>query len=306
MPGLIVFLLLGLLIAWAGGVLAVHRVLTNPPRRTYASAVARGRAGDPGELSPARAFEQWTLSSRGLSLPVWDMPGDNPAGPIIIMSHGWGDSRIGALQRLGLVLPSASRVIAWDMAGHGDAPGHSTLGTHEVTDLLALVDRLRDAERPLILLGWSLGAGVSIAAAAAGVDPTAPARVVGVIAEAPYRLARTPAWRMLGVMKWPRLGLLAPAIWLASLRAPELRRPDAFDRAALARRLKCPILVLHGERDEICPVEDGSAIASAGAQADPRSRMEAFPEAFHNDLWQNERRLAQGEAAVRVFVASVA
>lgn len=303
MPPLLTILLLGLALCWAGGVIAVRRVLTRPPRRTYASAVARGRAGDPGELDPPRRFESWHLDASTARLPVWDLSGDDPDGPVVIMSHGWGDSRIGALQRLPLVLRGARRVVAWDMPGHGDAPGPSHLGTTEVDDLLRLVERVAASESPgqargIVLLGWSLGAGVSIAAAARA--PGGP--IEGVIAEAPYRLPSTPASRMLRVMRWPEFGMLGTALWLASWQAPALRRPRDFDRARLASQVPCPLLVLHGEQDEICPIADGRAIASAA----PRGAIECFAGATHNDLWQNEHRLARGEAAVRVFLSKKA
>jgi pimeloyl-ACP methyl ester carboxylesterase len=299
--GLLIILALGLLLAWLGAVLAVHRVLTRPPRRTYASAVARSRPGDPGEMAPPRRFESWTLDTRGLALPVWDIAGDNPAGPIVVASHGWGDSRIGVLQRLPLLAPSARRIIAWDMPGHGDAPGRSSLGTHEVADLTALVERAAasepEADRRVVLYGWSLGAEVSIAAAAAvSGEHGARAAIRGVIAEAPYRVPVTPAASMIRVMRWPALGALRTALWLASLGAPGLRRPGAFDRAAHAAKLSCPLLVLHGEADEICPVRDGRAIGAAGT-------VVAFPGAGHNDLWQSENRLAEGEAAIGAFVS---
>lgn len=308
--GLTLFLLLCLLLAWLGGVVTVHRVLTRPPRRTYASAVARNRPGDPSELNPSRLFQSWTFTTRGLTLPVWEIPADNPAGPIAILSHGWGDSRLGSLQRLPLLLPHCSRLITWDMPGHGEAPGACSLGAHEVADLLALITHLRP-QTPVLLYGWSLGAGVSIAAAATSPDVPErsdpnppPLPVLAVIAEAPYRLPRTPAHNMLGALKWPRTGLLAPALLLASWRAPMLRRPRAFDRAALAAALPCPLLVLHPQLDEICPLADGQAIAHAAAH-NPVSRITVLPDAYHNDLWQSQGRLAQGAAAIGAFLTQM-
>src|SRR5438045_2944805 len=95
--GLLVLLGVGLLIAIIAMTLYTIRVLTHPPPRTYASALARNRPGDPGELDPGpngkRKWTSWTLRWRGLDLPVWDIEGDKPDGPVFILSHGWGDSR---------------------------------------------------------------------------------------------------------------------------------------------------------------------------------------------------------------------
>src|SRR6185436_18337241 len=89
--GLAVLLLIGLVIAFALLTGYTIRVLTHPPRRTYASALARGRPGDPGELDPGprgkRQWGPWWLQARGYNLPVWDIEGDKPDGPTFILSH---------------------------------------------------------------------------------------------------------------------------------------------------------------------------------------------------------------------------
>src|SRR5512144_1917979 len=101
--GLAVLLLVGLVIALLAMTVYTIYLLTHPPRRTYASALARGRPGDPGELDPGprgkRPSSSWSVQHGGLDLPVWDIEGDRPDGPIMILSHGWGDSRIGGLTR---------------------------------------------------------------------------------------------------------------------------------------------------------------------------------------------------------------
>src|SRR5438067_981099 len=103
LTGLSVLLGVGLLIAITAATLYTIYLLTPPPRRTYASALARGRPGDPGELDLGprgkRPWSAWNFQWQGLDLPVWDIEGDKPDGPVFILSHGWGDSRIGGLTR---------------------------------------------------------------------------------------------------------------------------------------------------------------------------------------------------------------
>jgi pimeloyl-ACP methyl ester carboxylesterase len=172
--GLVAFAVACLALLFAGVTIATMRLLTRPPRRTYATALASGRPGDPSELpAPSSqpnhiwAWKKWTLHTLGLDLPVWEIEGLHASGPTIILTHGWGDSRIGALARISSLAPIASRLIAWDMPGHGDAPGTCSLGTNEVDALSNLIERLTaGTHAPIILLGWSLGAGVSIASAA--------------------------------------------------------------------------------------------------------------------------------------------
>ena len=293
MIGLLTLLLTGLALLWLLGVAFVVWMLTHPPRRTYATAVARGVPGDPSEMaSGSRAFEAWAFRGRGLEFPVWDVPGDKAGGPVVIMTSGWADSRVGGLVRLGCVLPSASRVILWDMPGHGEAPGICRLGVSEVDDLLALIEHLK-VKRP-VLFGWSLGAGVSIAAAARLGDS-----IGGVIAETPYRMARTPARNVMRLRGLPDGILIGPAFAVLRAMLGNGLSDESFDRATLAAKVTVPVLVAHGDADEVCPVEDGRAIAAAC-----EGEMIVVPGGKHNDLWTEPRNAAVISARIADFIAA--
>lgn len=70
----------------------------------------------------------------------------------------------------------------------------------------------------------------------------------------------------------------------ARLHYPYIPRalvPDAYPSIALVRHLRAPLLVLHGERDEIVPASHGEALFHA---APARKRMHVFPRVGHNDL----------------------
>ncbi len=283
MLGLVSLLLLGLIVGWAVVVIYTAWMLTHPPRRGYSYAVARGLPGDPGELRLPHAPEglraaSWPLrTADGLDLPVWDVPGADAAGPTIIITHGWGDSRVVMLQRLAALAPFASRLLIFDLRGHGEAPGACRLGTAEVDDLCRLIDAAGSS--PVVLYGFSLGAGVSIAAAA-----TLGPRVGAVIAEAPYRLAPTPARNMLELRGLPHRTTLVPALRLVRTFAAGSSLADTpFDRAAHAGRLHehTRLLVLVGDHDEICPPEEARAIAAAG-----RGELRVITGAAHTDLWR--------------------
>lgn len=313
--GLAILLLEGLGVCVVAAVGYAAWTLTHPPRRTYASAVARGRPGHPGELPRALgeaklAYESWTFRSRGRDLPVWDIPGGAPGGPAVIFSHGWGDSRIGGLTRLGEFLPLASRVVMWDMPGHGEAPGTCSLGTREVEDLLVLIERVSDPARGVVLVGWSLGAGVSICAAARANEKPAPGRgiphqkhgaVLGVVAEAPYRLPWTPARNVMRLRGLPwrwNIGAVF-AILGVVLRAGV--RWGKFDRAEHAARLGCPLLVLHGSEDSVCPVGDGREIAAAAVDG----VFVEVQKGQHVGLWTEAPAKDVCGAAVREFLGRV-
>jgi pimeloyl-ACP methyl ester carboxylesterase len=300
MTGLLTLLALGAALYWGVVVTHIARTLRRPPRRTYASAVARGLPGDPSELARPLEARHWSFAwgRRGLRLPVWDVPVDD-RGPVVILTHGWASSRIGALRRMEpLVDAGAGRLVAWDLPGHGEAPGASTLGIREPEALAALVDELRaqGEQRAIVLYGWSMGAGVSIAAAARGVDAAL------VIAEAPYRLAVTPAAAVLRERGVPPLGRLRPALALVALVAGADPLWRGFDRVLLALRTGCPVLVIHGSRDAICPLADGREIARAA----PRGRLVIVQGAGHRDLWSEPQAEVAGGAVREALEGLVA
>lgn len=298
---LAILLAIGLAIYAVVLVWATARSLTRPPRRSTAWALARSLPSDPGELPEPRAFTEWTFRSRGRELPVWDVVGDDAAGPVLVLTHGWADSRVVSLPRIAGLAPSASRVIAWDMPGHANAAGTCSLGLREVDDLLALVETIGETGRPLVLVGFSLGAGVSIEAGArCGSTGGTPAprtngpRIAAVIAEAPYRLAMTPARRVLASRNFPHTLNLPAAMALVGLRYGS-RFGARFDRAEHAKRLGVPLLVIHGVNDAVSPVEDGREIAAAVG------RFVEIPEAGHADIWIHPRTSERAAETVRTF-----
>ncbi|MBC7835299.1 MAG: hypothetical protein H7Y88_09400, partial [Phycisphaerales bacterium] len=100
---------------------------------------------------------------------------------------------------------------------------------------------------------------------------------------------------------------LRPAIMLASLFTPRGARlgfespGGAFDRCTHAARLRCPLLVLHGELDSVCPLDDGLLITASSRQ----SRLQVIPGAGHLDLWSNPAHAAICTAAVRDLLAGI-
>ncbi len=259
--------------------------LAKPPRRTFAVALAQGRPADPSQLPQARPFREFTFAFAGLQLHAWDVPGDDPSGPICVLTHGFGDSRLGGLSRVPALVPCCSRIVLWDMPGHGESPGSCAQGTHEVSALLALLGTLPE-ERKLVLFGWSLGAGVSIACGASWRQTPQGHRLAGIIAESPYRFARTPASNVLRSMGMPGGVWLRAALGLIALSPPKPPKPfamrdEVFDRARFAASLRgVPLLVLHGSDDHVSPIADGRAIAEAAG-----GTLIELPGGGHFGLW---------------------
>lgn len=308
--GLLVLLAAGLALFALAVVAFTAWTLTHPPRRTYSWAVVRNVPGDPSEVRlpdvPRIAFSSWTFRSRGRELVVWDIPGLDPGGPVAVVTHGWADSRVVALSRLPALLPHCRRIVMWDLPGHGDSPGICTLGTREVEDLERLLERV-GSDSPIVLYGASLGAGVSIVVAAAG---RTAAPIAGIIAEAPYRVPRVPAERVMALrgMPWQwnlPIAMAGLGLWLGH-GLSWARRGDAggFDRALHAAGLRVPLLVLHGTEDEVCPIQDGRSIAAAAPEG--RGQLVEVDGAAHNNLWTEDRFIPICAGATAEFLTASA
>lgn len=315
MTGLILLLVVGLALAIASAIALTEFLLTHPPRRTYATALSRGRPGDPGELrgvfqiegaTPVgawpREFEAWSFTHRGVTIPVWRVKGDDPNGPIAILTHGWGDSRIGALSRVAYVARHCRSCVMWDMPGHGDATGGTRLGAYEADFLAAVVRQAAPDEgsagdaAPLMLVGWSLGAGVSLVAAG---SVELKARVARVVIEAPYRFAHTPAGNVLRAKGLPTGWTLRAALGVVGLAWGMGAKWRGFDRALYAAKVACPVLVLHGDCDETCPVDDAREIAKAA----PNATLVVIPGGTHNGMWTDSKSLVHAVPALDAFMA---
>jgi len=255
--GLLVLMAVALLVlVWIGTAVLVY-TLVHPPRRTAGVAMARGEPTDPVEAG-APSYETHALvSADGSHLELWEIPGQAPGGPTLIMLHGWGDGRLGELLWLDVLRPIASRLILFDLRGHGECPpGRCGWGLVEIDDALAVIDwaRLRGKE-PVVLFGYSMGAAIAIGAAV-----RAASSVAAVIADSPYqsigravrgtmRIQRLPTWPVATLgLAWLR--------WRGALPADD-------DLTALASRLTVPLLVLHGSADGVTPLCDARQIAAA-------------------------------------------
>jgi pimeloyl-ACP methyl ester carboxylesterase len=295
--GLFILLGVGLAAGWVMLVAQTVISLTRPTRRTYGWAVARSLPGDPSELRlPGRPeneeikWSRWAFNSGGRELPVWDITGLDAAGPVAILTHGWGDSRTVMLGsgRIGAALPWVSRLIVWDMPGHGDAPGRCSLGLREPGALRALIERVADAGQPVVLWGFSLGARVSIHAAESN-----PA-VRAVIAEAPYLLPARPARNVLRLRGLPYRSNLPPALMLLGLTGARARELDAC-------ALRCPLLVIHGVDDAVSPIEDGRRLAAGATQG----RLVEISGGNHQTLWFAPETAGLASQALREFLSSL-
>ena len=268
----------GLLLYIAALTAVTLRMLRHPPRKTYGWAVARGVAGDPSELATPRRFERWTFSRAGLEFEVWDIAGDRPGGPVVVVTHGWGGSRVEMLSRVPAIVPASSRIILWDMPGCGETGGACTLGGREPADLLAL---LGVVDQPAVLLGHSFGAEVSLRAAV-----SAERLVRGLILEGPYRRGITPAKNILRAAGFPHRVNLPLAMAIIAMSNRERPRWKGGDLASIPIG-DTPVLTLHGSADRVCPPEEARSFPGEFVLVEG---------AGHNDVFGHEQAAEHARA----------
>jgi pimeloyl-ACP methyl ester carboxylesterase len=223
-------------------------------RDALAAAAARveevRHAGSP--RSPAELFA------------LFASPGEPASRPTLLFLHGkggaaseWEPDALRAL-RLGW------NVLLPDLRGHGASGGEFfTLGLLEREDVAALIETARERfgidPRRIAVHACSAGCSVALQLAASGsVEPRA------MWLESPFGQSREMAQHYLS----RATGIPAPLLWLATEwavgRAVErVRRElgatrgqgglERVDPVAAARRLRCPVALVHGANDRLVP-----------------------------------------------------
>ena len=195
----------------------------------------------------------------GLSLLAWYAPARDPDKPILVYLHG-NAGHIG--YRGGKVRPyldSGYGVLLVSWRGYGGNSGDPTeQGLYrDGRAALAFLDQAGVSPERIVLYGESLGSGVAVQLASE-------TRVGAIILESPYTTIPAVAARHYWYI---------PANYLVR---------DKFDSLSKIGGIETSLLILHGERDNVIPVEFGRELFAAARE--PKT-WRGFPEAGHNDLY---------------------
>ena len=275
--GMLTLFFVAFLLIVVTGTAALASYIARPPRKTYAVALARRLPTDPAELGCAFEAVRFTFDD-GSSSPGWIIEGEKDTGPAVVVTHGFGDSRYGALTWVPLLAPYANRLIVYDLRAHGDSTARAgTAGLIEAQDLVQILyQSVMGTDGSIVLFGYSLGAGISIATATDCPDDLRQ-RIAAVVGDGVYRRWFEPIAGRLWSKRWPPY----PFVWLvASLFALRFGGMRAFDRAKRATRLDCPLLLLHGSEDLLCPPDSARRIAESA----PDGRLAVISGGGHTDL----------------------
>jgi len=242
-----VTVLMGLLLVYWAGLFVWQRALLFPAPR-LAGATAR----------PSDAEAVW-LEIAGGSVEAWYLPplvGARGPAPLLLFTHGNGEliddwpSAFEEPRRWGLA------VLLVEFPGYGRSGGAPSQPSVTAAVLAAFDWACRhpsvDATR-IIAYGRSVGGGA--ASVLAGKRP-----VAALILESTFT---------------------SVPVFARRFGAPGFLVRDRFDNLAAVRRFTRPLLILHGEHDEIIPVAQGRALHAA----QPSSEFYLMP-CGHNDCAQ--------------------
>jgi uncharacterized protein len=208
----------------------------------------------------------------GERLHGWWMAARAPTLGHLLFCHGNAGNVGDRVEHAALLAATGFDVLLFDYRGYGRSTGKpNEEGTYADARaaLAALVDQPETDAARVVYLGESLGGAVALALALE--SPPA-----GLVLQSTFTSIRDA-----GRVHYPFIP--APLI------------PDAYPSLRLIGGLEAPLLVLHGERDEVVPVSHGRALFDAAPEP---KRIDVFPGLGHDDLVP-----LAGAAYAEVFVS---
>jgi fermentation-respiration switch protein FrsA (DUF1100 family) len=192
-----------------------------------------------------------------VQLHAWFFPRSNPLATLLFC-HGNAGNASHRLENVYHLLQTGFQVLLFDYRGYGHSSGQpSEPGLYRDAEAawIHLVERPDTTGAPCIIFGRSLGGAVAVELATS-------VEADGLIIESTFTSIRTLA-RLVFPLPLPSL-------------------PVKYDSLSKISKIKMPLLVIHGERDELVPFTDGQALFEAAPE--PKA-WHPIPGAGHNDTY---------------------
>jgi len=191
----------------------------------------------------------------GEKIVAWHLP-PQAGKPVVLYFHGNGGALSLRADRFQRIAAAGAGLLAIDYRGYGGSTGTPTeRGLIEDGRAAYAFVAARYPGR-IALWGESLGTGVAIALAAEQA-------VTHIVLDAPY----TSALEVAATVYW-----FFPVRWLMK---------DTFRSDLRIEKVKAPVLILHGEADDIIPIRYGEKLL---AMIPGEKRLLRYPGGYHVDL----------------------
>jgi uncharacterized protein len=246
--------LLGILLIFYAALFAMQRYLVFP---AYLADLTLGKLQTPTDYGLADFTEVYFNAEDGVRIMGWSHP---PAKnmPNILYLHGNGMHVAGHSQRYQAFAEAGYGVLALSWRGYGKSEGSpSEQGFYR--DARAAIAWLKQTYRApkIIVYGESIGSGVAVEIARE--QP-----VFGLVLQSAYTsvadVAAQTYWFLPGIHYLVR---------------------DRFDSLSKISEIRSPILIIHGDRDNLIPIGHGKKLAVA---ATSRMQFITVPNAGHVDI----------------------
>ena len=197
----------------------------------------------------------------GVRLHGWYVDPPDPDRPVLLWAHGNAGNLSHRAQNIAMIHKELrAGVFLFDYRGFGRSEGKpGELGLYEDARGAYVWLRRRVPPERIFLFGRSLGAAVMVRIVTEG------AAARGLILEAPFE-----SLVAMGRRVFPFL----PVSWFVS---------QEFDNVSYLPRVKIPVLILHGDADEIVPLTQGQRLFEL---ASPPKRFYVIPGSGHNDTYR--------------------
>lgn len=229
---------------------------------------------DSRAISPAQAgvprLSETRFETGGERLVVWSAA-PRPSKPVILYFHGNAGNLALRARRFNALLDSGYGLVAMAYRGSSGSTGTPSQKamTSDVRALYRDLGKVLDTDAPRVLYGESLGSAVVTVGIMSSVvrDAEKGTEPAAVVLEAPFTSVAQVAEAL-----DPRLARLSPLL------------TSRWESLGQAHMLDVPLLVIHGEQDDLIPLEQGRRMFDAATAQD--KRFLAVEGAGHTDLWR--------------------
>ncbi len=242
-------------------------------------------------------------STDGIPLTAWWLPAQGTPRATVIIAHGIDHTRQVMLKRAVFLVHGGYNVLSLDLRGHGESGGRVvSTGMLERLDLFGAIEyvRSRGERGPIALLGVSYGAVACLMAAAespeigavvsdgaflSGIDVSE--RINRYYAHDPGTNRVVRAMYAAGSLP----GVARAIVLTYYLRTGVFPGWEFGSVLPVVSRIKCPVLIVSGERDFVAPTANARRILDA--LPGERKQMITIPNAMHDTTYDSDPVLYQ-------------